>query len=86
MIKDLNKVSIVDLDTGNINSIINMLKKIGIDSKSYSDPNKAIKSDILIIPGIYTPISQSVKTCEYPLPAAGHMSSADEFVTNAWKW
>ena len=52
MIKDLNKVSIVDLDTGNINSIINMLKKIGIDSKSYSDPNKAINSDILIIPGV----------------------------------
>ena len=52
MIKDLNKVSIVDLDTGNINSIINMLKKIGIDSNSYSDPNKAINSDILIIPGV----------------------------------
>lgn len=52
MIKDLNKVSIIDLDTGNINSIINMLKKIGIDSKSYSDPNKAVNSDILIIPGV----------------------------------
>ena len=63
--------------------VLSELIELGTVNPIVLDP-----SDILIIPGIYTPISQSVKVWELPLAVstAGHWNSADEFVTNAWKW
>lgn len=45
-------IIIVDYGAGNIKSIQNMLKKIGVKSKMSSDKTELLKSDKLIIPGV----------------------------------
>lgn len=46
------KIVIVDYDTGNVNSIVNMLKKIGFDSEVTSDIELIDRADKLILPGV----------------------------------
>ena len=43
---------IVDYKVGNIGSIINMLKKIGIKSKLSCDPQEILAADRLLLPGV----------------------------------
>ncbi len=45
-------VTIIDYGMGNLGSIRNMLKKIGIDSKISSDVNQIKKSEKLLLPGV----------------------------------
>ena len=46
------KVVVVDYGIGNIPSILNMLKYIGVQAQSESDPTKILKADKLILPGV----------------------------------
>jgi glutamine amidotransferase len=45
-------VAIVDYEAGNIGSIRNMLRKIGVDSVITSDPEMISKASRLILPGV----------------------------------
>lgn len=45
-------ITIVDYQTGNLGSIANMLKKLGIDSKITSSIDEIVKADKLILPGV----------------------------------
>tara|TARA_B100001057_G_scaffold501028_1_gene619804 strand:- start:1077 stop:1706 length:630 start_codon:yes stop_codon:yes gene_type:complete len=48
----MKKVSVLDYGMGNIGSILNMLKKIGVESNITSSKLQLQESDYLIIPGI----------------------------------
>jgi len=48
----MKKVTILDYGMGNMGSILNMLKKIGVDSNLASSKLQLQDSDYLIIPGI----------------------------------
>ena len=43
---------IIDYHMGNLGSILNMLKKIGVDAAFSSDPSEIRKADRLILPGV----------------------------------
>jgi len=45
-------VTVVDYNTSNIQSVGNMLRKIGIKARITSDPNEVRKTDKLILPGV----------------------------------
>lgn len=45
-------VIIIDYNTGNLNSIKNILKKIGVDSLITNDPEKISNATKLILPGV----------------------------------
>jgi len=45
-------ISIINYGLGNIGSTINMLKHIGIEAKSESDPIKLSQSEKIILPGV----------------------------------
>ena len=45
-------ITIIDYDAGNIGSITNMLKKIGIQSQVSGCKTDLVNSDILILPGV----------------------------------
>lgn len=46
------KVLIIDYNTGNIGSILNMLRKIGVTAEISSSPDKIQDADKLILPGV----------------------------------
>ena len=45
-------ITIVDYNMGNLGSIQNMLKKIGVDSQVSADPGAVAAADKLILPGV----------------------------------
>lgn len=45
-------ISIVDGGFGNVGSIINMMRHLGIEAQSVSDPNAIRNADRLILPGV----------------------------------
>lgn len=45
-------ITIIDYKTGNLNSIKNILKKLGYDSQISSDPDVIAKAPKLILPGV----------------------------------
>jgi imidazole glycerol-phosphate synthase subunit HisH len=45
-------ITIVDYDAGNIKSIVNMLRALGIASRISSDPAEIVKADKLVLPGV----------------------------------
>jgi len=45
-------IVIVDYGVGNLGSIVNMLKKVGVKSAASSDPDVIMHADKLILPGI----------------------------------
>jgi len=45
-------ISILDYGMGNIGSLVNMLKRIGVESNIISDPNQVRNSSKLILPGV----------------------------------
>src|SRR5215469_4863151 len=45
-------IVIVDYGMGNIGSILNMLKKVGVQATLSSDPSKIASADKLILPGV----------------------------------
>lgn len=46
------KVVIIDFNTGNIGSILNMLRKIGVIAELSNNPDKILNADKLILPGV----------------------------------
>lgn len=48
----LNKVTIIDYDICNVQSVANMLRKVGADSQIASNPSDVVSATKLIIPGI----------------------------------
>jgi len=48
----MKKVSIIDYEGGNLFSVIQACKSIGLDATLTSDYNKILKSDGLILPGV----------------------------------
>ena len=46
------KISIVDYNTGNCQSILNMIQKLGYESEISSTSETIINSDIIILPGV----------------------------------
>ena len=46
------KISIVDYNTGNCQSILNMIQKLGYESEISSNSETIINSDIIILPGV----------------------------------
>ena len=45
-------IGIVDYNMGNLASVINAFKKVGVDARLESDPSKLSKYDKLILPGV----------------------------------
>lgn len=45
-------ITIVDYGVGNLGSIINMLKKVGVKAVASSDPDVLIQAEKLILPGV----------------------------------
>ncbi len=45
-------ISIIDYGAGNIGSIVNMIRKIGMNSQITSDPDTILKAKKLILPGV----------------------------------
>ena len=45
-------ITIIDYNVGNLGSIRNMLKKLGVDSEVSSDPQRIAAADQLILPGV----------------------------------
>lgn len=45
-------VSLVDYGLGNLGSVVNMLKRIGAESRLVSKPEQILESDRLLLPGI----------------------------------
>ncbi len=45
-------IAIIDYNTGNLGSIRNMLKKLGVDSEVTSEPGRIEAADKLILPGV----------------------------------
>ena len=48
----MKKVSIIDYEGGNLFSVVQACKSIGLDANITSDYNKILKSDGLILPGV----------------------------------
>lgn len=46
------KVVVIDIGTGNVGSIRNMLAKIGAAAETTADPEAVFRSDLLILPGV----------------------------------
>lgn len=46
------KVLIIDYNTGNIGSILNMLRKVGVSAEISNSPDKIQEADKLILPGV----------------------------------
>ena len=45
-------ILIIDYGVGNVHSILNMFKKIGIDAKLSEHPNEVLSADKVILPGV----------------------------------
>ncbi len=45
-------IVIIDYGVGNINSILNMFKKIGVDAKLSENPEELLSADKVILPGV----------------------------------
>jgi len=45
-------ITIVDIGSSNLNSIVNMVKKIGFRAEVSSDPEQILKADKIILPGV----------------------------------
>ena len=48
----MNKLIIVDYKVGNIGSIVNMFKRIGVNAILSSDENEILSADKLLLPGV----------------------------------
>jgi imidazole glycerol-phosphate synthase subunit HisH len=48
----INKIVVVDYGMGNLSSILNMLKKVGVTADLSNNPNDILKADKLILPGV----------------------------------
>lgn len=45
-------ITIIDYGVGNVHSILNMLKKIGVDAKLSESPEELLTADKVILPGV----------------------------------
>lgn len=50
--KNAKKIHIVDYGLGNIASVVNMFKKLGVGTVVTSDPKELLKSDKVLLPGV----------------------------------
>jgi len=48
----LNMIAILDYGMGNVGSILNMLKKIGVQANLTSDPKEIEQADKIVLPGV----------------------------------
>ena len=46
------QISIIDLDIGNVDSIANMLNRLGVQSTIINTPGQVMQAEKLILPGI----------------------------------
>ena len=60
-------ITIVDYGMGNLGSVFNMLKKIGVASKITSDLEEIKSSKKLLLPGVgsFDKVMQSIKTNKF---------------------
>lgn len=73
-------IVIVDYGVGNVHSILNMLKKIGVDAKLSESPNDVLTADKVILPGVGS-FDYGMKQLE----ETGYKDAVIEFATKSKK-